>query len=176
MRPRLHPSRRSGTAIARRRGFTVAEAAVSMVLVGVLIVASLRALGAARYGRALDSHRLRAHLLAHGLLAEILSKAYADPGGSLLLGPEPAELTASRAGRNDVDDFDRWSEDPLLDANGSKVSGFTDWSRSVRVVWCPWSDPSATSLVETGIKRITVTVRRRGVTIATAVGLKADLP
>jgi hypothetical protein len=147
-----------------------------MVLVGVLIVASLRALGAARYGRAQDSQRLRARLLAHGLLSEILAKSYADPGGSLLLGPEATELAATRAQRNDVDDFDGWNEDPIQDASGSKIPGFANWSRSVRVAWCPWSDPSATSLVETGIKRVTVTVRHRGVAIATAVGLKADLP
>lgn len=157
------------------RAFTLAEAALSAVLVGVLVVASLRALGAATVARYKTSETLRAQLLADDLLAEIMTRLYADPGGSVTLGRDAGELAASRASVNDADDYDGLTETPPRDTANNMMTGYDNWSRSVSVVWCPLANLTATSLTETGIKRITVSVTHNGVPVATATAIKADI-
>lgn len=156
------------------RGFTLAEAAVSTVLVGVLLVASLQAIGAAKTAQYKTSESLRAQLLADGLLAEILTKAYTDPGPIPFFGPEVGE--ASRAAFNDVDDYNGWTESPPQNADGTAMSGFPNWTRSVAVAWCPTNSIMAAAGADTGLKRITVTVTHNGVPITTATAIKANLP
>src|SRR5206468_12187441 len=81
---------------------------------------------------------------------------YQDPTlPTLVLG---AELGETRVTFNDVDDYNGLSESPPQTANGTTIAGYTGWTRSVQVAWANPSNPSASSLIETGLKRITITV------------------
>jgi hypothetical protein len=94
-----------------------------------------------------------------------------------LFGREAGEQLANRASWNDVDDFDGYVETSPVDPAGTAIPGVPEgWSRSVTVEWVAPSNPSQTSQTETGLKRVTVTVKRGPVTLITLVGYKGDLP
>jgi MSHA pilin protein MshD len=150
-----------------RRGFTIVEAALSTVVVGVMLVAALQTVGAARIAQCRNADRVRGAELASDLMAEITAQAYEDPAlptGSFGLALSKA-AGGTRSKFNDVDDYDGWTESPPQQKSGAVIPGFTGWTRAVRVRWVVPANPSATSLTDTGAKLITVTVSRNGVTV-----------
>jgi hypothetical protein len=149
---------------------------VSTVLVGVLLIAALRSVGASVFTQSLSAQRTTGQMLADGLMAEILAKAYKDPGNWPQFGREWGESSASKANYNDVDDFQDWSESPPQLADGSTMPDLTGWQRSVAVDWVDLSDLSRVQYWDTGAKRITVTVRYNGVAIATRVAIRTEAP
>jgi hypothetical protein len=157
-----------------RRGFSVIEAVLSALVIGVMLVAVLNTVAAARTAQVWNTDRVRAAHLAGILMAEIVDEAYADPTEVQLFGPEASELLATRSAFDDVDDFNGWSKSPPENADGSSMAGYTGWTRSVVVVWVTPANPAQTSLTETGLKRITVTVARRGVKIAELTALRGQ--
>ena len=74
-----HRCANTGFARPRQPGFTLVEAAISMVLVSGLLVASLNTLCAAKLGHQNNVARGRAYLLAPELMSEILRQDYAAP-------------------------------------------------------------------------------------------------
>jgi hypothetical protein len=154
-------------------GFSVIEAVLSTLVIGVMLVAVLNTVGAARTAQVWNADHVRAAHLAGTLLAEIVDRAYAEPAEQRLFGPEASELLARRSAYDDVDDYNGWSKSPPEGDDGAAIPGYTGWTRSVAVAWVTPADPSATSLVETGLKRITVTVSRRGVKLAEITALRA---
>lgn len=171
------------------RGFTLVEATISIVLVGVLLVAALNTMGAAKIGEYNTVARGRAHLLAEDLMAEIMRHSYADPetvGFVDLTDPalvpsgltvDPGESGGIRADFDDVDDYNGWTASPPEQTDGTTIPNLTGWGRSVSVERL---DP-ATHLLELtnelGLKRITVTVSRDNVQVAELVAFKgAGLP
>jgi type II secretory pathway pseudopilin PulG len=160
------------------RGFSIVEAVLSTLVIGVMLVAVLNAVGGARAAQAWNADRLRATALASDLLAEIVDKAYRSPSGNWLIGPEADEVLAlaiggARSNLDDVDDYENWSESPPANANRTAIPGYSGWTRSVRVAWVNLNDPRAVSASPTGLKRITVTVRRKGVKLAELTALRA---
>jgi type II secretory pathway pseudopilin PulG len=158
----------------RRGAFTLVEASVSVVLVGVLLVAAMTVAARSAQTRYAQKDMTRGLSLARQLLAEIVQDAYEQPGvTTTTLGPESGE---TRATFNDVDDFNGWVESPPADATGIPIPGFAGWSRAVKVEWVTplvsgnTFNPSA---VETGLKRITVTVTAPSGQISTAVALRS---
>lgn len=171
------------------RGFTLVEAAISIVLVSVLLVAALNTTGAAKLGQYNTLTRGRAHLLAEDLMAEIMRQSYADPedvGFIDLTDPSliPSELTGdsgeSSGNRNDfddVDDYHGWTATPLEQKDGEIIPNLTGWTRSVSIERL---DPATRMLApdsELGLKRITVTVAHDDVPVTELVAFKgAGLP
>ena len=80
----------------QRPGFSLLEAALSSVLVGVLLVAAMRTVAASAVSQRLASEQAVAQALAEGLLAEILPAAYREPDGS-------SAVAASTSGVNGRD-------------------------------------------------------------------------
>lgn len=116
-------------------------------------------------------------LLASGLMSEIMALAYQDPFlPTIALGPEAGESTTSRANWNDVDDYNGWTESPLQNKDSTVIPNTVGWTRSVVVTWVSSGNPTQISLVETGCKCITVTVKHNGVVVATRVCLKGNAP
>lgn len=146
------------------------EAACASIVLGLLAAATLSAVSSTVKLRQLESDRARARDLASGLLSEILSQRYGEPGvTTVTLGPEAGEYAgASRALMDDVDDYHGLSESPPRGTDGVAIPGFTGWTRSVTVVWVPVNTPSSVSAAETGLKRITVTITKGGRTLAQA--------
>ena len=85
--------------------------------------------------------------------------AYEDPDQTPNFGGESGESGGSRIDWDDVDDYAGWSASPPEANDGTTLSGFEAWTRSVEVVWVK---PGQLNTVgaKTGVKRISVTVSR----------------
>lgn len=152
--------------------FTLAETLVSIVIVGGLVVVALNTAGAAVVTQNKIGERARGQLLALDLMTEILDQAYKEPG-SVNFGTDSQESGGSRANYDDVDDYDAWSSSPPEDKAGVNLPGLNDWTREVSVVWVTAADPAGLpSLVETGVKRVTVTVSRGGAEMASITAVR----
>jgi MSHA pilin protein MshD len=153
---------------AAAHAFTIVEAALSTIVIGVMLVAALNTVAASRASQLRNTSRSSGAELAKSLMAEITAQAYEDgglPAGSF--GLPLAKVTGSRAKFNDVDDYDGLVDSPPKAKDGTALPGLADWSRTVRVRWVTPANPENTVLVDTGAKRITVTALFRGVPVIT---------
>jgi len=148
------------------------EAALSVVLVGGLVVVALDTVGASTVAQNTLAERGRGQLLASALMSEILQQSYADPNQSPLFGLETLEIASTRIGFDDVDDYDGWSALPPQNKDGTVIPGLTQWRHSVEVVCIDPANLSVTRLTETGVKRITVTVTHDDAVMATLVATR----
>ncbi len=150
-----------------RAGFSLIEALVSVVVVGVMLAVALSTVGASRTTQHRGAGRTRGHLLAQGLMSEIMQQAYQDPQlATLSLGRDGSESGANRAGFDDVDDYDGWSASPPQQRDGTPMSDLAGWRHEVEVAWVSPLDTNLKSASETGAKRVTVTVSLGGVPMA----------
>lgn len=158
------PSCRGGR--YRVRSLTLVESVVSVAIVGLMLVAALNAVGASKATQRRMADRTRGMFLAQDLMAEILQKAYEEPGGAISLGPDAGETTGDRTEFDDVDDYHGWSSEPPMSADGTKLPDLTGWKREVNVVWVDRTDFAQTKVSESGVKLITVRVSYRGAMVA----------
>ena len=157
-----------------RRSFSLAESVLAVTVVGVMLVASLKTLGAIRVGQQKMSERTQGLLLAQELMSEILAQHYTDPDlglGSFGLGSDEVG-TGSRALWEDVDDYNGRSESPPQRKDGTAIPGLTGWGWRVSVAWVNPLNLGQTSASETSVKRITVTVSRKSVDVAALVAVR----
>lgn len=157
------------------RAFTLVEATISVVIVGVMVVAALNTVGATRLGEYKIAASGRGLLLAQDLMAEIRQKSYEDPNAPILFGPESGEGTTNRTDFDDVDDFHNWSASPPEDTDGTDMTGLTGWARQVQVVWMNPSDLSQTVGSDQGVKRMTVTVTHNDVPMASMTAFRTSV-
>jgi MSHA pilin protein MshD len=157
----------------RRRAFTLVEAAVSCVIVSVMLTAALSTAAAARVREQKAIDRQRGLFLAQSLMAEIMDKAYVDPGPLPLFGPEATELLQPRSVYNDVDDYNGLNETPPSYANGTAIAGYARWSRTARVEYVTNANLATVSGADTGLKKITVTVKKGGVPVVEIYALRS---
>ena len=113
------------------RAFTLIEAAVSVFIVGVMIVAALSTVGATRLGEYKVAESCRGWLLAQALMAEILQQPYEEPDDPVVFGLESGESIGDRLTFDDVDDYDGWTETPPQYKDGTTVPDCDGWSRTV---------------------------------------------
>jgi len=154
---------RHGTPL--RRGFTLVEASLAMLLLSVLLVAGMRASTAAVVAQRTAMLRAQASLLADGMVDEIMSKRYADPDQTPVFGRESGEGTA-RSTWDDVDDYHGLNETVIGAPDGTPVPGASGLSRRVSVDFVQPTAPGITAAGETGVKRVSVTVRHGTATYA----------
>ena len=149
------------------KAFSLIEVTISLVIVGVLFVAALSTLAASkRHERKVLDIR-RGQLLAQGLMSEILRQPYWDPATGGGMGPRATEAaTDDRSLFDDVDDFNGWQSSVPKRRNGNAIPSATGWERFVKIAWLDPDDLDLVTGVETGIKRIIVTVKHYGITIA----------
>jgi len=158
---------RTRPASPARRGITLIEACISIVLVGVLLTASLQTVGMSRMGQRVTSERARGQQLALDLVNEILTQDYMERGPTRVFGLEPGKSSANRSQFTDVDDYNGWTESPPQDRSGNALAGGVGWRRSVSVAWADAATWSPTSQADTGLKLITVTTSNRGRDVST---------
>jgi type II secretory pathway pseudopilin PulG len=149
------------------------ESLICIIIVGVMLTAALRAVGASNMLQAKNSDRAFGGMLAQSLIDEIMQQAFENPT-TPVFGPESGEN--KRALFNDVDDYNNWTETPPKNLDGTAMSNVTGWSRSVAIGWANLSNLNQNSTSDTGIKRIVVTVTKNGQTIATRVALRTRAP
>ena len=63
-------------------GYSLVEVMVSVVIVGGLFFAAVQTLGASRIGTQQITQRAEAHMLAQGLMDEVLGQSYAEADGT----------------------------------------------------------------------------------------------
>lgn len=158
----------------RGRGFTLVEMIISISLVGIGLVAALNTVGASKVSQFKVSTSRQGHLLAQGLMTEILRQDYADPvDGPDSFGLSAAEsATGDRSLFDDVDDYDGWGPTPAEYKDGVAMSGLGVWTRKVEVTWVNPSNLIAVVVNNQGVKRITVKVSHDGMPVAKLVALK----
>jgi len=157
----------------RRRGLSLIEVSISTLLVGLVLVASMRSLGHVVRSRGTTSVNSRGLALAGQLITEILNTDYEDAGGSPEFGRESGEFGGDREDFDDVDDYDGWSASPPEDQDGNALPNSANWQREVTVQFVDPNNPATVSGSEQGLKRITVTVRLDGTIVAESTALRS---
>ncbi len=148
----------------RARGTTIVECVVSLLVVAFMLVAGLGAAGSSRKTIAIADRRATAWWMADDMMTAVLAKRYREGSGSATLGVDGGERANFKADFDDVDDFNGW---------GEQIG--TQWAVAVGVVWSNPQAPSNHADRESGLKRVTVTVRWRGGELARLVGMKANV-
>ncbi len=167
---RQNPSRRH-----IGRALTLAEAAISLVIIGVMLVAALNTVGASQATQKKMGDRNRAMLLAQDLMTEILRQHYIEPDDvAAAIGLEGGENSGKRDRFDDVDDYEGWSTSPPQEKDGTVLNDFNGWYRSVAVSWVSPADLALAQGSDTGVKRITVTVTLNNVPLASLVAIKTN--
>jgi len=122
---------------------------MSVLIVGVMLVAALETIGASARDSVLQQEQCQATALAEQLLSEIVPCRYADPN---------TESGETRATWDDVSDYDGLTENPPTARNGSPLAGYTGWQRKVQVHFVDPGHPSVPVGSDAGLKRVIVTV------------------
>ncbi|MGN6545528.1 MAG: type IV pilus modification PilV family protein, partial [Aureliella sp.] len=143
----------------RRSAFSLVEATISVMLVGLVMVGALQTVGAAQRRDRDAADRILGQQLASALLNEILLQAYQEPesDSAAAFGLEANEATGNRALFDDVDDYANWTSSPPKDRSGNEIPNFTGWTRKVSVAWADPVTLASTVSSNTGMKKITVT-------------------
>jgi len=160
----------------QRRGFSLLEAVIAMLLVGVVLVAALHVLAGTTASTLTTAQHAAGVLLAEGLLAETLTLPYAEPdaGQTAVFGPEAGETGGSRAAFDDVDDYRNWSASPPESPDGTVLPGYAGWTRSVAVAYLDPSDLNQVVASDMGVKRVTVTASFNGRPVAVLTAIRTD--
>jgi hypothetical protein len=144
------------------------EAVVSIAIVGVMLVAVLNTVGAARTSEYKIADHDRGMLLAQRLMAEILAQQYCDPASGLgSFGPGADETKpGNRSLYEDVDDYNGWKASPPQNKDGTPIPWGGGYTELVNVDWVnpgAWTAPVSS---ESGIKWIRVTILRQNRVVA----------
>lgn len=153
------------------------EAVISTFVVAVLFTAALNAAGQAAVGRSKVVWQAQGQQLASALMSEILVMDYRDPASpTVVLGCEVGEVASDRSTFDDVDDFNKYEQTPPKSQAGVTLSPDANWTWNVKIEWVRTSSPGGgADFIETGAKRVTVIVSRRGLTVATLVALQTNV-
>jgi type II secretory pathway pseudopilin PulG len=165
----LHPR-------TQRRAFTLIEAAISTLIVGVMVAAALSVVGTAARGAAREREWRQSQALAASLMAEVLSMSFRDPQGGNTFGFEGDETPGTRATFDDLDDFDGYKESPATDAAGVTLTWSTGWSREAVVENVSPADVTKAEAdsENTGLRRVIVTVISPAGKVRRLVALKSS--
>ena len=146
----------SRSTLGTSRGVSLLETMISTLLVGVILVASMKTMGAVMQQRNSTADDQQAVWLAQEILAEILEKEYVDPHDhSPTFGPEES---GGRHHYNDVDDFHSWNKTPPEQRDGTPLNNLAGWRREVVIEYVDPDNPAIPVDHDTGAKRITVNV------------------
>ncbi len=147
------------------RAFTLVEVVLTILIVGVGLVASVRALPVLLKVSTASQEQMVAQRLATDLLAEIAMLPYEDPDGSIKFGPEDNEAPnpTTRADFDDIDDYDGWTASPPQKKDGQTEPDCASYTRSVIVQSTDHDDFNNIDGDDASKpKRITITVSRTG--------------
>ena len=156
---RLH---RRHAARTGARGLTLIEAVVAIVALAIAIPPLLGLYREVAAHAVEDTNQRVALTYAMALLEEVVSKEFEDPESAAgSFGTEEG----SRAAYDDVDDFDGLSNTPPTRIDGTSLSEYGGFTRSVTVTNVTAADPDPTTPETDGsteFKRVEVTVTWTG--------------
>ncbi len=144
-----------------KTGQSLIECAVAATLLLVVLTSIFSVLSSGQQAAMNSEAGLKAHLLARGLLEEILAKAFEEPGTAGSFGREGGEKKKDRRQYDDVDDYDAYGPySPPLEADGEPMTGFGAFVQSVTVENVSASDfGSVRADGTTPFKRVRVNVK-----------------
>jgi prepilin-type N-terminal cleavage/methylation domain-containing protein len=153
----------------RRRGFTLAEAMMAVVVLGIAAASVLLPFISGAAVRAEGINRTLAARLASDLMEEILRLPFHDPDDktSYSLGPDAGDL-------DNIDDYHDYTEEQgqVKDATGAVYANFS------RKVTCEYHamkpQPAPGSLEECDFISVTVQVNYSGKEMATIIRLVSE--
>ena len=88
---------------------------------------------------------------------------------------EELEALTGRTAFDDVDDYHGLSESPPKKRDGTSLTAYSGWTRSVNVGWVTGADLNLSSASDTSIKRITVTITRNKKKLAELVAVRTSV-
>ncbi|MCA9289888.1 MAG: hypothetical protein KDA25_02100 [Phycisphaerales bacterium] len=139
-----------------RRGITLVEAIIALVLVAGMITAALNTVAFTARSLRIRATMSKASMLAHRTMNEVFALAYQEPNATPQFGTEAGEPT--RATWDDIDDYHMWTELSPTARDGAPIPGYTGWSVGVQVHKVSTIAPDVVSAFEVGLRRITVVV------------------
>jgi prepilin-type N-terminal cleavage/methylation domain-containing protein len=125
------PARRRG----HRRGFTLIEAAMVTVIIGVGVMATLQLVAAGTMAN-VDSSELTTGLHLAGNVREMMvDLKFKESATAATWGPEPEELAANavKTAYDDVDDFDGKVFSPPLSGRRDPILSYANWTQALEV-------------------------------------------
>lgn len=151
-----------------RRGFTLMEAALATVIVGVGVVAAAQLFGLCSQQNMHSARATVAMMLANNIQETMSGLSFVDPQtGSMVYGSEPGETLATW---DDLDDFDNRTFNPPIDARRQPISDMDQYTQvvTVRPVYpgqlsanSDDANPTISTTTYTGAARVRVRVTYR---------------
>ncbi|QYK49234.1 MAG: hypothetical protein KF838_05125 [Phycisphaeraceae bacterium] len=157
-----------------RRGFSLVEAMLALVLASGALLAALSVVGAAARAEAHATTRATGDALVAEVMADVLATNFEQPGliGSFGRNASESSVT-SRSGFNDVDDFHNWTETPPLDYDGSVRDDLVGWQVGIRVERVSLANPNGVVVsYDSRVKRVTVTASYKGKVVASQTAIR----
>lgn len=149
----------------RRRGFTLIEVAMAIVIIGVSVTAMMQLFAACSKQNNAGAQMTTALLLATNVQEAMAGLTFNDPfQAATTFGPESGETLATY---NDVDDFDGRSFNPPIDSFRQGIPDLSQYQQVVTVVPVQPNQPggnmngSISKTTYTGAVRVTVVVNYR---------------
>jgi type II secretory pathway pseudopilin PulG len=150
------------------RGFTLIEAALTTMIVGVAFVAIMQLFAACTQQNRIGQNMTTAMLLAGHIQETMAGLSFNDPAfATTYFGPEPGQTLASY---DDIDDFDGTMFSPPIDARRQPIVGQVQFTQAVDVSPVYAMQPSSNSdlanptipkSIYTGCVRVTVRILYR---------------
>lgn len=158
----------------RRPGLSLLEVVISTLIVGLVLVGAMNTTGSVIRSQRMNAERLDANPLAAQLLSEVVANYYTDPEEPAgPIGLETGESGLTREGFDDIDDYHGWTATPPETYDGTEISGYTGWTRTVTV---NHANPTTGQIAgsETGVKQIQVQVTAPDGTVTSLACLRSD--
>ena len=149
--------------------FTLIELIVTIAISGIVILAIATQFHEAVKGLALQKAVRSATVLSEDMMNEIRSKNFTDPQTPGSFGSEEGPV---RRNYDDVDDYHGWTGSPPETIEGSVMTNYSGFQRSVTVDYVSAADLD-TPTNATSLKRIAVVVSSAEVVI-TAVSVMSE--
>jgi Tfp pilus assembly protein PilV len=152
----------------RRGGFTLIEASLATIIVGVGILSMMQLFTACTRTNGAAVNMTTAMLLAENIRETMAGLSFSDPAyGKTYFGAEPGQTLGSY---DDIDDFDGKTYNPPIDSTRQTISSLSEYSQVVSV-WPVYAtqlssnsnpaSPDFSQTTYTGAARVTVRILHR---------------
>jgi prepilin-type N-terminal cleavage/methylation domain-containing protein len=143
-----------------RRGFTLIETAMAMVIIGIAIGATLQLLAAGTQCNIAGTELTTAVNLAKNIREVAGTLAFQDPNNPTSPTTQKGNLVAA----NDIWDLDTVSQSPPVDCNRTTINQYVNWRQnvSVQTVWPAQLSSTRPNDPTSPTARITVTILHGG--------------